>query len=110
MFITAATSSWPPTRNTSLRWWRRFSTPTPPHRRARPGKEASDDAGDERASRGIPRDGLLLRPRAVHRRAVVALHHRPAVRRRGGRAGRRPVLGTGRDLLAAGQAAARARH
>ena len=41
---------------------------------------------------------------------MVALHHRPAVRRRGGRAGRRPVLGTGRDLLAAGQAAARARH
>ena len=81
---------------------------TTPESQAR--KEASDDAGDERASRGIPRHGLLLRPRAVHRRAVVALHHRPAVRRRGGRAGRRPVLGTGRDLLAAGQAAARARH
>ena len=62
------------------------------------------------ASRGVARDGLLLRPRAVHRRAVVTLHRRPAVRRRGGRAGRRRVLGTGRDLLAAGQAAARARH
>ena len=71
---------------------------------------AQHDTGGERASRGIPRDGLLLRPRAVHRRAMGALHHRPAVRRRGGRAGRRPVLGTGRDLLAAGQAAARARH
>src|SRR6476659_4222538 len=78
--------------------------PTSPQRRA------SHDAGDERAPRRIPRDGLLFRPRAVHRRAMGALHHRPAVRRRGGRAGRRPVLGTGRGLLAAGQAAARARH
>src|SRR6266571_5167014 len=41
---------------------------------------------------------------------MVALCDRPAVRRRGGRAGRRPVLGTGRDLLATGQTAARARH
>ena len=41
---------------------------------------------------------------------MVALHHRAAVRRRGGRGGRRAVLGAGGDLLAAGQAAARARH
>src|SRR5499427_10826860 len=105
----AVTSNWSRTPNVSLRSWRRSSTPVPPYRRARPGKETSDDAGDERASRGIPRDGLLLRPRAVHRRAMVALRDRTSVRRPGGRAGRRPVLGTGRDLLAAGQAAARAR-
>ena len=41
---------------------------------------------------------------------MVTLHRRPAIRRRGSRAGDRPVLGTRRDLLAADQAAARARH
>ena len=63
---------------------RRSSTPTSPQRRA------SHDAGDERAPRD--RQILLLCPRAVHRRAMGALHRRPAVRRRRGRAGRRPVL------------------
>ena len=33
--------------------------PTSPHRRARPWKGASDDAGDEHASRGIPRDDFF---------------------------------------------------
>jgi alkylation response protein AidB-like acyl-CoA dehydrogenase len=40
-----------------------------------PRREASNDAGDERAPRRVPRDGLLLRPRAVHRRALTEPEH-----------------------------------
>ena len=61
--------------------------------------------------RRSPRHRLLLRPRAVHRRAMGPLHHHPAVRRRGGAAGRRPTYWERAELcVAAGPAAARARH
>ena len=42
-------------------------------------------------------DRLLLRPRAVHRRAVGALPAHPALRRRGGAAGRSTSTGSGRS-------------
>ena len=58
-------------------WWRPSWMPTSPPR------GTDNDAGHEHPSREGTRDGLLLHTRAVHRRAVVTLHHRPEVRRRG---------------------------